>query len=215
MLLPDLDGAHNDWARITRVHYPVYKETAHTMISSGLISGSPLMGVELHGVNRHSDPRGSFAEVFQTYWNSCIDPVQWSFVESGAHVLRGMHLHLRHDEYFCCLQGRALVGLRDLRPESPTQDQWSLYELRGDTPAALTFPRGILHGWYFPERSLHIQAVSEAYRDYGPDDNWGCHWADPELEIPWPQTDALLSEMARRFPRLRELKANLSAATTV
>ncbi|SDW78296.1 dTDP-4-dehydrorhamnose 3,5-epimerase family protein [Thiocapsa roseopersicina] len=180
---------------------------------SRLIAGRPLEGAELHRIAAQKDRRGSFAEIFQEHWGSCIAPVQWSFVRSEPEVLRGMHLHLRHDEYFCCLEGKVFLGLRDLRGTSPTRDQWSLYELHGEDPAALTFPRGILHGWYFPERSLHIQAVSEAYCDYGGDDNWGCHWADPELQIPWPQTHAILSDSAANFPTLQGLRACLSDAT--
>jgi dTDP-4-dehydrorhamnose 3,5-epimerase len=102
------------------------------------------------------------------------------------------------------VSGHASVGLRDARPDSPTFGVWSLFELRGSSPAALTFPQGILHGWYFHEPTFHLQAVSEAYVDYHPDDNIGVRWDDPDLEIPWPDRDPVVSERAAGFGTLHE-----------
>ena len=48
-------------------------------------------------------------------------------------------------------------------------------------------------GWYFPEPSLHLQAVSESHRDYEADDNLGCHWADPGLGLRWSDPEPILS----------------------
>jgi len=137
--------------------------------------------------------------------------VQWSVVSSAARVLRGVYLHQRHDEYLCVVQGHASVGLRDLRPGSPTVGTWSFIELYGQDLMALCFPRGIAHGWYFHEASMHLQAVSESYDDYHADDNLGCHWADPELEIPWPDRSPILSARSESLGTLRELLSALGA----
>jgi dTDP-4-dehydrorhamnose 3,5-epimerase len=152
------------------------------------------------------DHRGAFTEVFQAHWGTCITPVQWSIVHSHAGVFRGVHLHRRHDEYFAVVQGRATVGLRDLRPWSSTRGAWAMYDLSGADLACVTFPLGVLHGWYFHEESIHLQAVSEAYIDYGKDDNWGCLWSDPALEIPWPVTrEPIMTTRAGDFPTLKGL----------
>ena len=172
---------------------------------TGLVSGIILEGVEFHLLNEHNDPRGSFTEIFQKHWESCIDPVQWSVVKSEPNVFRGMHYHDRHDEYFCLISGRCVVGLKDVRTGSPTFENFSLYEFNGDDPAALTFPRGILHGWYFFEPSLHIQSVSESYKDYHTDDNFGCSWDDKDLGIPWPFEKAIISERAANFDTYEKL----------
>jgi dTDP-4-dehydrorhamnose 3,5-epimerase len=176
-----------------------------TLLSPFLVSGSPIEGVVVRPLSRHRDDRGSFMEVFQQYWDGPIDPVQWSAVESEANVIRGPHVHLNHDEYFSTLVGRALVGLRDIRPCSPTRNKSCLIEVSAEAPVAVLFPKGLLHGWYFPERSIHIQAVSEAYRDYHSYDNLGCRWDDPDLAIPWPCTEPILSERASQFMSLTEL----------
>jgi len=176
---------------------------------SSLISGTTIHQTELINISEHKDHRGSFSEIFQEYWGTCIEPVQWSLVKSEKNVFRGMHLHKRHDEYFCLLTGHCLVGLKDIRPGSPTEGEYSLYELFEEDLAALAFPKGLLHGWYFFETSIHIQAVSEAYADYGKDDNWGVIWNAPDLGIPWPTDEVVLSERAQDFPTERELRASL------
>ncbi len=180
-----------------------------TLLKSSQIAGSALDEVKLVSLTEHKDDRGSFTEIFQDYWGTVLKPVQWSVVKSEANVFRGMHFHQRHDEYFCLLEGHCLLGLRDLRPGSPTQHQSALFELFGESPAALIFPKGMLHGWYFFVPSIHIQSVSEAYLDYGPDDNWRCAWDDPELELPWGISTPLLTDLAASAPSLRSLIASL------
>lgn len=171
---------------------------------SKLAAGTVIDGVEFRPLKMNFDARGCFTEVFQDYWQTCIKPVQWSVVQSKPNVFRGLHLHRDHDEYISVMSGRASVGLRDVRPWSPTNGAWSLYELHGADLACITFPPGLLHGWYFHEATVHLQAVSEAYADYGDSDNWGCHWTDPDLEIPWPFTDPILARRASDFPSLKD-----------
>lgn len=175
---------------------------------SELRSGRTIAGVKLMRLDRNEDDRGAFTEVFCAEWPTGIDPTQWSLVESRAGVLRGMHLHRRHDEYFMVISGRATVGLHDLRAGSPTYGHGSTYELTGPD-CFLSFPRGLVHGWLFHERSLHLQAVSESYVNYGSDDNHGCRWDDPELGIDWPFAPTELSPRAAGFPSLRSLRESI------
>ncbi len=172
---------------------------------STILSGEAIQDSLLVTLNEHFDARGSFTEVFQDNWNSVINPVQWSMVKSEEGVLRGMHYHRRHDEYFCLIQGSCYLGLKDLRPESSTYLKSSLYYLTASDLKALIFPRGVVHGWYFIEPSLHLQAVSESYEGYGDEDNFGCRWDDPQLGIPWPFESAIISERANSFGSLDDL----------
>ena len=80
-----------------------------------------------------------------------------------------------------------------------------MYELYGDDLAALSFPRGVVHGWYFYEDSIHTQAVSESYSDYVADDNLGVRWNAADLDLPWPDIKPILSERAARFSSLNEM----------
>jgi dTDP-4-dehydrorhamnose 3,5-epimerase len=179
---------------------------------SEIETGATLHGLELRPLTLNRDARGIFTEIFCDSWKLPIQPVQWSLVTSKARVLRGMHLHVRHDEYISVIQGRACVGLYDMRPDSPTAGQSALIELDGRAPSCLAFPRGILHGWYFHEDSVHLQAVSESYDDYGPDDNRGCLWSDPELDIAWPDASPILSQRAAAFPTLAQLRRAIGQA---
>lgn len=175
--------------------------------SISLKSGCEIAGTSFVHLDMHADDRGSFTEYFKSSWGSCIAPEQWAIVQSQQGVVRGAHLHMRHDEYFAIVQGAAYVGLYDLRRDSPTKDCHAFYRLDAQSPSALIFPPGIVHAWCFPEGpAVHLQAVSEEYESYGPDDNHGCIWNDPDLGFQWPEFDPIVSERAQSFPSLAELR---------
>ncbi len=169
-------------------------------------------GVKLRPLVMHRDARGTFTEVFRREWGTGIDPVQWNVVSSAAGVLRGVHVHLRHDDYLIALNGRIGVGLRDLRDGSPTCGLATLVELRGDELTAILIPHGVAHGFYFYEPSIHLYAVSH-YWD--PEDEQGCLWSDPDLEIPWPAESAIVSERDAAAPPLSDLLDQLAAAPAI
>lgn len=175
---------------------------------SALVAGRMIDGVELRLLVSHPDSRGDFTEFFSRGWDGAASPAQWSVVTSVAGVLRGMHLHRRHDEGFLLLRGKANVGLRDVRPGSPTEGVSSLFEFTAQPLVYLTFPRGIVHGWMFPEPSIHLQSVSETYGEYGGDDNLGCHWSDPALDLSWPARPTLVAPRAEAFGSLAALIAD-------
>jgi len=81
-------------------------------------------------------------------------------------------------------------------------NQGALVELSADDPSMLVIPTGVAHGFYFAEPSLHLYGVTK-YWDVG--DELACHWADPQLEIPWPALPTLVSERDSTAPSLAEL----------
>jgi dTDP-4-dehydrorhamnose 3,5-epimerase len=164
-------------------------------------------GVALHRLTMHEDERGVFTEVFRREWGLGIDPVQWNVVSSDAGVLRGVHVHVRHDDYLILVHGRASVGLRDLRQGSPTEGQSALVEVHAAPRTGIFIPHGVAHGFYFHEDSTHLYAVSH-YWDL--EDEKDCLWSDPALEIPWPATTARVSERDADAPPLSDLLAELA-----
>lgn len=84
-----------------------------------------------------------------------------------------------------------LLGLHDVRADSPTRGQSIVVELTGDAPRAVTIPPGVTHGFFFPELSLHIYAVSHYFN---PEDELGCRFDSPELGLKWPVASPLLSK---------------------
>ena len=159
-------------------------------------------GVVYHTLTTHRDERGWLSEIFRQEWPTGVAPVQWNAVRSEAGVLRGVHVHVRHTDHIAMLQGRASFGLHDLRPASSTYGWAGLVEMSDEQPATLTIPPGVAHGFYFHEPALLVYGVT-TYWD--PDDEMGCHWADPDLRIPWPASDPVLSPHDAAAGRLRDL----------
>ena len=159
-------------------------------------------GVAHRLLTMHHDERGALTELFRQSWDADVAPVQWNLVTSAAGVLRGVHVHPRHLDYVVVAQGRASMGLCDLRSGSPTEGRTALVEMRGDPLSALTIPPGVAHGFLFHEPSVLLYGVSE-YWD--PADELGCHWADPALGIPWPVTEAAVSARDAAAPPLAEI----------
>jgi dTDP-4-dehydrorhamnose 3,5-epimerase len=167
-------------------------------------------GVQLVSLAMHADDRGVFTELFRQSWFSKLTPVQWNAVHSHANVLRGVHVHLHHIDYVTVVSGRAVFGLCDLRPESPTSGVRATVDVGGDGMSAVVIPPGVAHGFYFHEPSVHVYAVSE-YWDV--EDELGCHFADPDLALRWPTSTPLLSERDAALPTLSRLIDRIAAST--
>ena len=129
-------------------------------------------------------------EMFRTEWCKLPPPVQWNWLLSEAGVVRGVHVHPLHDDYVVVASGTMHLGLRDLRRESQTEGVATVVALQVDNPIAVTIPHGVAHGFCYVERSLVLVGVN---RPYDPQDELGCHWQDPALEISWPIHKAMLS----------------------
>lgn len=183
----------------------VFADSSASLQASPRAVSLPL-GVCLRSLQAHHDDRGSLIELFRTSWDTGIDAVQWNYVESEGAVLRGVHVHIKHSDYVLLLSGHATFGLRDLRHDSTTQGLTALIEMHGNNPRALTIPPGVAHGFYFHEPSTHIYGVSEFW---DAQDELGCYWADPALEINWPNPTPLISARDAALPSLRELIASL------
>ena len=139
-------------------------------------------GVLAIRLDMHQDARGAFTEVFRRQWVEHIDPIQWNVVCSRSGVMRGMHVHIRHADYFLLISGRVLVGLFDMRRGSRTERHSSVTELCDDDPTALWIPPGVAHGFYFPETSTHLYSMTDYWN---PAEEMGCHWQDPDLKLDW------------------------------
>jgi dTDP-4-dehydrorhamnose 3,5-epimerase len=180
-------------------------------------SAAPVVGllprdVRLSPLEPHRDERGTFLELFREEWETDVKPVQWNAVDSEAGVLRGVHVHPRHDDYLTVVRGRVTIGLKDLRPESPSEGFAACVELSAERPAAISIPHGVAHGFYFHQASTHIYAVSH-YWDLS--DELGCRWDDASLEIPWPQSEAHISTRDAELPPLAELRAEFESVWRV
>lgn len=176
---------------------------------SGTVVGSLPHDLRLSPLEPHRDERGTFLELYRDEWQTDVDPIQWNAVHTHAGVLRGVHVHPRHDDYLTVVRGCATIGLRDLREGSPTEGAAACVELSEEPPTAISIPHGVAHGFYFQQPSTHIYSVSH-YWDMA--DELGCRWDDPALEIPWPQREAQISSRDAGLPSLSVLRAELKSA---
>ena len=146
---------------------------------------------------RDEDDRGALTEVFREVPGLDISPVQWNYVRSNKGVLRGVHAHVRHTDYLIVLEGSAIVGMKDLRPDSPTHNITMMLRLDGGDLRAIVIPPGVAHGFNFERPSLHLYAV-DCYWD--PADELGCAWDDPGLNILWPCANPQISARDSQLP---------------
>lgn len=166
-------------------------------------------GVHVRRLTVHRDDRGSVAEIFRRSWEPAVDAAQWNVVRSRPGVFRGVHVHLDHDDYLAVVSGHASIGLRDLRRGAPTFGLAAVVELTGEELSSIAIPRGVAHGFFFREDSVHVYAMTN---EWNPADELGCHFADRELEIPWEIAPSFVSERDRGAPPLRALQAQVDAA---
>ena len=147
---------------------------------------------------------GNSPRFFRASWPTQAEPLQWNVVSSIAGVLRGVHVHRRHADYLAVASGRLTLGLVDLRGGAPANA--CRIDLDAERPAAVTFPPGVAHGFYFPEPAVHVYAVS---RYFDATDELGCRWNDPGLAIPWDVVAPRLSPRDMALPPLGDLLGEL------
>ena len=111
-------------------------------------------------------------------------------------MLRGVHWHDVHADYLTVVDGRWCWACATCGPARRARARRHVLVLTADEPAAVEIPPGVAHGFWFPEASIHVYAVSH-YWD--PADERGVRWDDPQLAIPWPaEADAAAPVAARR-----------------
>jgi dTDP-4-dehydrorhamnose 3,5-epimerase len=57
-----------------------------------------IAGVERIRLESYADAGGVSTQVFRREWQLGIHPVQWNAVQSQADVLRGVHVHVVHED---------------------------------------------------------------------------------------------------------------------
>jgi dTDP-4-dehydrorhamnose 3,5-epimerase len=175
-----------------------------------------LDGVWRRSMAAHPDDRGSFMEIWRERWTENLPDDfgtttmrQANLSRSRARVLRGLHVHQRQADLWIVLDGRAFIGLVDVRPllsGSGPQAIETIDALPGD---AVYLPEGVAHGFYAREPLTLCYLVTN---EYDGSDELGFTWKDPEVAVPWPDPDPIVSERDATAPRLAELVERLRAS---
>ena len=80
----------------------------------------------------------------------------------------------------------------DLRPGSPTFQQWVAEELTPESGRALYIPEGCAHG--FQTLADDTEVLYQIAGEYHLESARGARWNDPAFGIAWPLASAFLSQ---------------------
>jgi dTDP-4-dehydrorhamnose 3,5-epimerase len=138
------------------------------------------------------DARGCLYEIYRAEWPGGFPTVQWNACISKAGVVRGVHVHVDYDEYYTLLVGRGVLGLHDIRRESPTYGRSVTIDWRADDRCAVAIPCGVAHVLWFIEDAVLAFGLSKYWS--AELDVVGCRWDDPALGLEIPAGTKSLSE---------------------
>jgi dTDP-4-dehydrorhamnose 3,5-epimerase len=172
-----------------------------------------LPGLRLIEPEQHGDERGFFTELFRASRLEAAG-IRGPFVQdnvsrSGKNVLRGIHYQLgpaAQGKLLCVLGGAAFDVVVDLRRGSPSFGRWSALELRGRDLATLWIPPGFGHGFLSLEEDTEV--FYKVTRERDPLLERGILWSDPDLGIPWPVENPVLSGRDAALPLFGQAELN-------
>ncbi|MFL6588556.1 MAG: dTDP-4-dehydrorhamnose 3,5-epimerase family protein [Chthoniobacterales bacterium] len=175
-------------------------------------TGLPIEGCVVIPAKRNFDSRGCLYEIYRAEWPGSVSTVQWNACISKAGVVRGVHVHVDYDEYYTLLAGRGLLGVHDIRRESPTFGQSVTVDWRADDRCAVVIPQGVAHAVSFTEDAILAFGLSRYWSaDF---DVIGCRWDDPALGFEIPAGEKSLSERdseSGSYPEMVESYQSLRA----
>jgi dTDP-4-dehydrorhamnose 3,5-epimerase len=95
----------------------------------------------------------------------------------------------------------------DVRKGSPSYARFAATHLSAENFRQLYVPPGFVHGFCVTSDVAQVEyKCSEPYR---PEEEFGVLWNDPEIGIPWPIAEPVLSERDRGAPGLRDVQSLL------
>jgi len=156
------------------------------------------------------DHRGSFIKTFQQN-EFATAGLETNFTDeyvsvSRPGVLRGMHFQVpphAQTKLVCCVAGKVLDAVVDLRRKSPTFGQHAKFELSLSQPEILYVPAGFAHGFCVLEGpAVMLYKVS---MPYAPSYDRGIRW--DTIGLSWPLEQPLLSPRDREFPAMPEFES--------
>jgi dTDP-4-dehydrorhamnose 3,5-epimerase len=159
------------------------------------------------------DERGYFLETYsrERYGEAGVatDFVQDNHSRSHRGAIRGLHFQRSpgQPKLVRCTRGRVFDVVVDVRPSSPTFGQWESFELDDRAHRQLFIPIGFAHGLQALEADTDF-----AYKVgslYDPAAEVGIRWDDPDLGIPWPIEEAIVSARDAVNPPLRDIHDQL------
>jgi len=165
------------------------------------------------------DKRGFFLETYHQRKFAALG-IQDCFVQdnhscSAKGTLRGLHYQLRHPQAKLCrvVEGEALDVAVDIRAGSPHFGKWTGVRLSAKSNNQVYIPVGFAHG--FLALTPTVQFLYKCSEFYDSGDGHGILWSDPDLNIAWGITDAIVSQRDANYPKLSQIPLKLLPAYTL
>ncbi len=160
---------------------------------------------------RHGDARGWFAETWSA--KAFADAgLSVNFVQDNQAfsarkgTVRGLHFQKAphaQAKLVRALKGAIFDVAVDIRPGSPTYGRWAGATLTADGGEQLWVPRGFAHAYCTLTDDCEIFYKVDGL--YAPQTEGGLIWNDPDIGIPWPIDEAILSAKDEVLPRLKDM----------
>lgn len=158
----------------------------------------------------HRDDRGFFVETYHgpRYAESGIPDafVQDNQSRSRRGTLRGLHGQYPRAQakLVRVIEGEIYDVAVDARKGSPAYGRFVATRLSAENFRQLYVPPGLVHGFCVTSEIAQIEyKCSEVYH---PEDEFSVLWNDPEIGVPWPIAEPILSEKDRKAPCLRDVQ---------
>jgi dTDP-4-dehydrorhamnose 3,5-epimerase len=174
-----------------------------------IVTETKLPGVLIIEPKVFSDHRGWFME---TYNKLKTPQIECRFVQDNHSLsvqkgtLRGIHFQrepMAQAKLVRCVSGAIMDFAVDLCPDSATFRQWVSVELSAENKKQLFIPRGFGHAFVTLTENAEVVYKTDNY--YSAEHDGGILWSDPDLNIEWGITDAILSDKDKNAPLLREV----------
>jgi dTDP-4-dehydrorhamnose 3,5-epimerase len=122
-------------------------------------------------------------------------------------TLRGLHYQSRpaQGKLIGVTRGQIWDVAVDIRPESPTYGKHISLELNDRDGRLLWVPSGFAHGFCVTGQE-DADVIYKVDQLWAPESEGGILWSDPELAIPWPVAQPLVSDRDRQLPRFSDYR---------
>lgn len=175
------------------------------------ISHSKLKGCVMIEPRVFGDDRGFFLETFQAVRYEQEAGIDLPFVQdnhsrSARGVLRGLHFQKTKPQgkLVRVVRGEVYDVAVDIRKGSATFGEWEGVILSEDNKKQFWVPPGFAHGFVVLSATADFEYKCTDY--YDPSDEGSILWSDPDLDIPWPIANPVLSTKDESAKRLVELR---------
>ena len=174
------------------------------------VSHSKLKGCVIIEPSIFGDERGFFLETFQAVRYEQEAGIDLPFVQdnhsrSARGVLRGLHFQQTKPQgkLVRVVRGEVYDVAVDIRRGSATFGEWEGVTLSEDNKKQFWVPPGFAHGFVVLSDTADFEYKCTNY--YDPNDEGCILWNDPDLDIPWPIANPILSTKDKRAKRLADL----------